>query len=32
MTRDMIGKESQILPFPLQTIFMPPLRKAALKQ
>lgn len=27
---DLIGKESQFLPFPLQTTFMSPLRKAAL--
>lgn len=30
IAKDMIGKESQILPFPLQTTFMAPLRKAAL--
>lgn len=30
IAKDLVGKESQILPFPLQTTFMSPLRKAAL--
>jgi nitronate monooxygenase len=30
VAKDLVGKESQILPFPLQTTFMSPLRKAAL--
>ncbi len=29
---DLVGKEAQFLPFPLQTTFMAPLRKAALDQ
>jgi nitronate monooxygenase len=32
IARDLIGKEKQFLPFPLQTTFMSPLRKAALDQ
>ncbi|MBS7254112.1 NAD(P)H-dependent flavin oxidoreductase [Flavobacterium branchiicola] len=32
IAKDMIGKESSIPPFPLQTTFMSPLRKAALDQ
>ena len=30
IAKDLVGKEEQILPFPLQTTFMSPLRKAAL--
>lgn len=30
IAKDLVGKESQIMPFPLQTTFMSPLRKAAL--
>jgi nitronate monooxygenase len=32
IARDLIGNEQQFLPFPLQTTFMSPLRKAALDQ
>ncbi len=32
IAKDLIGKEQNILPFPLQTTFMSPLRKAALDQ
>ncbi|KRD08867.1 2-nitropropane dioxygenase [Flavobacterium sp. Root901] len=32
IAKDIIGKESNILPFPLQTTFISPLRKAALDQ
>jgi len=32
LAKDMIGKENNILPFPLQTTFMSTLRKAALEQ
>jgi nitronate monooxygenase len=32
IARDLLGKEKQFLPFPLQTTFMSPLRKAALEQ
>ncbi|MCR8557249.1 nitronate monooxygenase [Mucilaginibacter sp. BJC16-A38] len=32
VAREMLGKEKQFLPFPLQTTFMSPLRKAALEQ
>jgi nitronate monooxygenase len=32
IAKDLIGKESGILPFPLQTTFIAPLRKAALDQ
>lgn len=32
IAKDIIGKESAILPFPLQTTFISPLRKAALDQ
>lgn len=32
IAKEVIGKEDQILPFPLQTTFMSPLRKAALVQ
>lgn len=32
LAKDIIGKESGILPFPLQTTFIAPLRKAAIEQ
>jgi nitronate monooxygenase len=32
IARELIGKEADILPFPLQTTFMSPLRKASLEQ
>lgn len=32
IAKDIIGKESDVLPFPLQTTFISPLRKAALEQ
>lgn len=32
IAKDLIGKEENILPFPLQTTLIPPLRKAALDQ
>ncbi len=32
LAKDIIGKESSILPFPLQTTFIAPLRKAAIEQ
>jgi len=32
ITKEILGKEASILPFPLQTTFMSPLRKAALDQ
>lgn len=32
LAKDVMGKENQILPFPLQTTFISPLRKAALNQ
>ncbi|BAV07327.1 enoyl-[acyl-carrier-protein] reductase [Filimonas lacunae] len=32
LAKDLLGKEHQVLPFPLQTTFMAPLRKAALDQ
>jgi nitronate monooxygenase len=32
IAREIIGKEKHVLPFPLQTSFMAPLRKAALEQ
>ncbi len=32
IAKDMLGKEKQLLPFPLQTTFMSSLRKAALEQ
>ncbi|WP_114939453.1 NAD(P)H-dependent flavin oxidoreductase [Mucilaginibacter endophyticus] len=32
VAKDLIGKEASFLPFPLQTTFMAPLRKAALEQ
>ncbi len=32
LAKDLIGKEAQLLPFPLQTTFMSPLRKASLNQ
>lgn len=32
LAKDMVGKESGILPFPLQTTFVSSLRKAALKK
>ena len=32
LAKELVGKENQVLPFPLQTTFMSPLRKASLDQ